>query len=105
RVASTGDAAEIGQRVGGDPEGFAADRRGGQAGRLERDAVGHGRGAARAAVADAGDDDVAAGGQFFDEFSGRGCGEVDLGAGHGGCGAVVCDEEPADLVPERCGVT
>src|SRR2546430_12651375 len=43
-VAVAGSAAEFGHRVGGDLEGIAADRRGGQAGRLERDAVGHGRG-------------------------------------------------------------
>src|SRR5205823_15081893 len=87
-VAVAGGAAEFGHRVGGDPEGVAADRRGGQAGRLERDAVGDGRGAARSAVADTGDDDVAAGGHLLDQVIGRGRGEVDLGAGHGAAGAV-----------------
>ena len=103
-VAVAGGAAEFGHRVGGDTERVAADGRGGQPGGLERDAVGDGGRAARAAVADAGDDDVAVRGHLFDQLLRRGRGEVDLGPGHRAGGAVPLYEQPADLVKERGGV-
>ena len=58
-------AAQISHGVGGDAERVAADDGGGQPGGLERDAVRDGGRAARAAVADPGDDDLAARGHLY----------------------------------------
>ncbi len=103
-VLVAGCPAQLGHLAGGRAEGVGDDHRGGQAGGLEHHAVRRGGRAARAAVADAGDDHVGLGGQLLDDLLRLGDGEVELGSLRDAGGAVLLPQEAAHLKQEGPGV-